>query len=157
MKIKSFLFLLGIPVLCGCIGTAHLYPIRGPLSAQTPPPILLGKVSGIARSGNISVTLADGELCKGRWALVPRSPASPAANVAANSLSSEWDTVYGPGFYVAHVLGMRFLARAVLPGNRGTTLTVEMYKPDNAPTDASPSFIKGVAKDTKDNIYKLVF
>ncbi|MBZ5528881.1 MAG: hypothetical protein LAN71_13390 [Acidobacteriia bacterium] len=161
MKIKFFLFLLGIPLLCGCINFARLYPVRGPLSDQTPPPILHARVTEIFNSGNISVTLADGEVCKGHWRLVrqdlattgPHAPSAPESN----SLSAEWDAVYGPGYFVANILGTRFLARSVLSGNRGSILTVEMYKPDNAPPGSSPGVIKGVAKDNKDNIYKLTF
>ncbi len=71
-------------------------------------------------------------------------------------MSSVWDTVYGSGFYVSHVLGTRLYVQAVIPGNRGTVLNLEMYRSDEKEPN-SVSAIKGVAKDNKDNIYKLVF
>jgi hypothetical protein len=71
-------------------------------------------------------------------------------------LSPAWDTVYGAGFYVSHVLGAAEYAKAALTGNKGTKLDVEMYKPE-IPEKGQIPVIRGVAKDDKDNIYKVVF
>jgi len=71
-------------------------------------------------------------------------------------MSAEWDAIYGPGFYVAHVLGARLYARAVLTGNQGTVLNVELYKPDT-PENSNVSSIRGVAKDNRENVYKVAF
>jgi len=71
-------------------------------------------------------------------------------------MSSIWDTVYGSGFYVSHVLGTRLYVQAVIPGNRGTVLNLEMYRPEERESNIIGA-IKGVAKDNKNNIYKLVF
>jgi hypothetical protein len=38
-----------------------------------------------------------------------------------------WDTIYGHGFYVAHVLGTPQFARATLTGDKGTTVELEVY------------------------------
>jgi hypothetical protein len=70
-------------------------------------------------------------------------------------MSPVWDSIYGPGFYVSRVLGARYYAQAVISGNRGTVLNVEMYRPVGGP-DNDIGVIKGVAKDNKDNVYKLV-
>jgi hypothetical protein len=75
---------------------------------------------------------------------------------SANDVASIWDTIYGPGFYVSHVLGATLYARVVATGNRGTVLNVEMYEPYFEPAGRPENAIKGVAKDNKDNIYKLV-
>ena len=160
MKNLLILVLVCLAVLSGCTATARFYPVQGPLATQTPVPVYVAKFSGAFNSGNLSVILANGEVCKGRWATVPRPATSTDAATAtaapANNLSAEWDTVYGTGFYVAHVLGARLYARAVLTGNRGTTLNVELYKPDLVENTA-PAAIKGVAKDDKGNIYKVAF
>lgn len=160
MKNRLFFVLLASSILSGCRATGRLYPVRGPLSAQTPAPVLVAKLTGAFNSGNLSVVLADGEVCKGRWATVPRpraSTGSAAASAApAENMSSEWDTVYGAGFYVSHVLGARLYAHAQLKGDRGSVLDVEMWKPEEKEGN-NVSTIKGVAKDTKDNIYKLAF
>ena len=159
MKSLLALSLLCVSTLTGC-ATARLYPIQGPLSMRTPPPVYVAKMTGAFNSGDFSVVIGDGEVCKGRWAQVPRPNTSNAATTAsappANNLSAEWDTVYGTGFYVAHVLGARLYARAVLTGNRGTILNVELYKPDKV-RDTAVGAIKGVAKDDKGNIYKVAF
>jgi hypothetical protein len=160
MKDRLFFVLLAASILPGCGATGRLYPVRGPLSAQTPAPVLVAKLTGAFNSGNISVVLADGEVCKGRWATVSRprvSSGSAAASAApAENMSSEWDTVYGTGFYVSRVLGARLYAHAQLQGDRGSVLDVEMWKPEEKEGN-NVSAIKGVAKDTKDNIYKLAF
>jgi lysozyme family protein len=111
-------------------------------------------------SGNINVVLDNGEAYKGRWTQVPR-PNRPAnvvifASPSYVSMASEWDMVYGQGFYVAHVLGARLYARAEITGNRGTVLHAELYKPDKIEQQDIAS-IKGVAKDDKGNIYKIAF
>jgi hypothetical protein len=71
-------------------------------------------------------------------------------------MSSEWDTVYGLGFYVSHVLGSKLYVQAALSGNKGTVLNVEMYRPEVVEGRNIASSVKGVAKDNRGNIYKLV-
>jgi hypothetical protein len=159
MKVKLCIILLGVSLMSGCTRTARLYPVQGPLFVQTPSLVLLAKVTGAFNSGNITVALSDGEVCKGHWAVVPRTatPVSAPAVAApiANSLSPVWDTVYGSGFFVSHVLGTRLYVRAVATGNRGTILNVEMYRPDTP--EVNLSTVRGIAQDNKGNIYKLVF
>ncbi|HEY1265440.1 MAG TPA: hypothetical protein VGF06_18055 [Terriglobales bacterium] len=157
---KRLCFVLSLAfVLSGCTRTARFYPVQGPLSAQTPTPVLLGKVNGF-ESGTISVTTSEGEVCKGHWAIVPRAEVPKGASAAAlpaNPMAPIWDSVYGPGYYVAHVLGARQYARATVKGSRGTTMDVEIYEADTHFETASLDAVKGVAKDNKDNIYKLAF
>lgn len=160
MKTKLGLILLGISMMLGCSHTARFYPVQGALSAQTPAPVLVGKITGSFTPKDISVVLSDGEVCKGHWAMVhpvqvPKG-ATTATAATTNGMLSAWDTVYGPGFYVSHVLGARLYAQAVATGDKGSVLNVEMYRAaidrQALPADA----VKGVAKDNKDNIYKLV-
>jgi hypothetical protein len=160
MRGRLIVVLTGICVLSGCSATARLYPVKGPLSTQSPSPVYVAKMTGLLNSGNFSVVLGDGEVCKGAWQEVPRPKTSnevgTANNMPAINLSAEWDTVYGTGFYVAHVLGAKLYARAMVTGSRGTILNVEIYRPlDQSENKAGTP--KGVAKDNKDNIYKLVF
>lgn len=160
MKARLVMALLAISLLPACIVKGRLYPVQGPLSAQTPVPVLSAKASGIFNSGNMSVVLSDGEVCKGRWEVGQAIPA-PKGTITGNPSSGDdmpsvWDAVYGQGFYVSHVLGNKRFARAVVTGNRGTILNVEMYRADEGRPNSTPD-IKGVAKDNKDNIYKVVF
>jgi hypothetical protein len=71
-------------------------------------------------------------------------------------MAAEWDLVYGQGFYVSHVLGARFYAKAEMAGNQGTTIRAELYEPDST-SEQSIVKIKGVAKDNHGNVYKIVF
>jgi hypothetical protein len=101
--------------------------------------------SGIL-SGQITVKLPDGEVCKGAWTFVPGSS-------AASSLAPAWDVVYGSGFYVSNVLGSKLYARSALTGGRGTHLDLEIYKASN--TERDP--LVGVAEDQEGNVFKVSF
>ena len=121
MKPKVLLVLPALSLLAGCIASFRLYPIKGPLSAQTPLPVFSGKVTGVLNSGD---------------------------------MASVWDLVYGPGYFIAHVLGARLYAQAAITGSRGTALNVEFYRPNPGGEQIR---IFGVAKDSKDGVYKMVF
>jgi hypothetical protein len=153
--------LLAIFTMSGCSHTARLYPVQGPLSAQTPPPVLVGKITGAFNSGDLSVKLSDGEVCTGRWSVVHPPQVAKGENAAVaqtmTGMPAAWDAAYGQGFYVSHVLGTRLHAQAELAGDRGTVLNVEMYRSLEEHAEALPASIKGVAKDNKDNIYKVAF
>ena len=160
MNLKLWSVSLAYSLMLGCsVHKAQFYPVQGPLSAQTPLPVLVAKVSGVFTPGNISLVLEDGEVCKGRWTQVPtiQSPnGAAAANPATSEISGAWDTVYGPGFYVSHILGATLHLQALVSGNRGTLVNAEMYRSGEGPNSELGS-IKGVAKDNRGNIYKLVF
>lgn len=147
-------------VISGCYVSVHpnmgLYPVQGPLMAE--PPVREGHVKFAAhviltpvyfsasKSGEMTATLGDGEICKGRWKWIP----TPAENPTA----SDWDAIYGQGFYVAQVLGTRQYLQAELAGDRGTMLHVEIYWPESGDPDrAIPG--RGVATDNHGNVYKV--
>jgi hypothetical protein len=160
MKRPAMAVLLCASLLAGCSATARLYRVQGPLSQQNPAPVFVARMSDGFHSGNFNVVLDNGEACKGRWMQVPR-PSGPANAVISASprsecMASEWDLVYGQGFYVAHVLGARLYARAEITGNRGPVLHAELYKPDKIEQQDIAS-IKGVAKDDEGNLYKIAF
>jgi hypothetical protein len=158
VKYKLCLLLLGISTMLGCAHlAARFYPVQGPLSAQVPQPVLIARVSGSFTPGDISVVLPDGEVCNGRWTIVHPTQApkgSATGTEPPNPMAAVWDNVYGPGYYVARVLGTRYYARTVATGNRGTILNAEMYSTPGEAQGATN--IKGVAQDNRDNMYKMV-
>ena len=162
MKNQLFVVLLAIVVMSGC-ASGRLYPVQGPLAAQTPLPVITVKANGAFNSGHISVVLAGGEVCKGEWSVVPSVPAAgdagSATTPATSGTASLWDTVYGPGFYQARVLGTPLYVRATPTCSQGTGLTVEMYRSvnGNGNGNGNVNAIKGVAQDNKGNIYKVTF
>ncbi len=149
--------------ISGCMRAAHLYPIEGPLAAQTPPPIYTGKITGVINSGSISAKLANGQQFSGQWqaqSVNALAKESTAGVVPPFNLSAEWDAVYGTGFYTAHVLGAHLFARTTLTGTQGGTLQVEMMSQPVETADArdvAAPVIKGVARDEKGNVYKVAF
>ncbi|MGB0076044.1 MAG: hypothetical protein WCC05_11950 [Candidatus Sulfotelmatobacter sp.] len=160
MKTKP---VLSLAALCICIvavsGNAFaqkLYPVYGPLAAQTPQPILKGHVRRpMVSVGSVflllkSWTVANGEVLQGKPKTVKASSVIPAPPAGAISLPQPnlafaWDAVYGEGFFVAHILGNKF-GQGVFTGNHGTVLQVESLDGRN-----------GVAVDNNGNTYKMVW
>ena len=158
MKMKFALALLGISLISGCQLNGHLFPVQGPLASLTPPPIYSVKMTGAINSGNFVILLADGEKFSGPWKVLSVNARSQGAGDATSfNLASVWDTVCGQSFYSAHVLGTRLFVRTAMTGSQGTILQVEMYKQENQSESETSTGIRGVAKDNKGNIYKLVF
>jgi hypothetical protein len=121
--------------------------------------VLTAKFTGVFTPGDFSATLGDGEICKGHFAVVPRDPNPKAGSPGARAdedLRSAWDAVYGSGFYVSHVLGARLHGRVVASGDRGTVLTIELYKPEIIDNKVNTALPKGVAQDNKGNTFKVV-
>lgn len=146
-RLSSASLVLVATLLAGCVVMVpgHLYPVQGPLAAANPQPIYSLTMNGVYDTGTLTATLPDGEECKGDWGAI--SPTDPNAR----QMSAVWDSVYGNGFFVAHVLGSRVFAAAVLKGDRGTTLNVQIYDPK--PGDVSA--VIGVATDNSGNQFKL--
>jgi hypothetical protein len=158
MKTK---LVLSLATLCICIlansGSASaqkLYPVLGPLAAQTPQPVFKGQLRRPMFSvGSVflllkSWTASSGELLQGKPKTVLASSVTPAPATGAISLPQPnlafaWDAVYGEGFFVAHILGNKF-GQGVFTGNQGTVLQVESLDGRN-----------GVAVDNKGNTYKM--
>lgn len=136
---------LAASLVSGCYLNAGLYPVNSSLT-QGPSAARTVRISGVFTSGSASVKLADGEVCKGRWKQSTASSSNPMAAV--------WDSVYGSGYYVGHVLGERLYAEAVLTGNRGTVLTIQMYRKQPRESEEMTP-VRGVAKDNHGTVYKL--
>src|SRR5262249_42858416 len=155
MKHRFLVALLALSILSGCYANARFYPVKGPLAQQAPLPVFTATVSGVGKTGDISLVLVDGETGQGHWSMV--APVQAAnGNVTSNtsatsSMASLWDTIYGPGYYVSHVLGTRLYAEAVVTGDHGTVLNVEFYREEREHQEGNSHVLKGVAKDNKDN------
>jgi len=155
MRFRSALFMLLLILVSGCSKTATLYPVEGPMSKQFPLPVITATVDGITgNTGNISLVLADGEMCTGRWSSVAPMSVSysdiSAFGTAKSGLSSAWATIYGSGFSIANLPGVN-RGEAMLVGNKGTVIHVEFY------TGSGTASGVGVAKDNKGNIFKVIF
>jgi len=158
MGFRTFIASVGIFVLVGCSATFHLYPVHGPITGQSPIPVIEAHITGPASQlGAISLVLPDGEACQGTWlqdiATVPSPGAQPTSRSGVMDLSIVWDDVYGAGYYLAKVVGARNFGHAVLKGVRGTIIKISFlyYQPGNAVIEVA----RGVANDDKGNIYKL--
>jgi hypothetical protein len=136
-------------ILCGCISLSvkgGFSPIQGPLAEQSPLPTYSATMSGVL-AGTISVALSNGEVYKGPWAFVSGKPTGGTTD--AVDLAAQWDTVYGSGYYVSHVLGNKLYARATLAG-KGTIMHVELTNENN-----ERGHTRGVAQDNQGNVFKV--
>ncbi len=132
---KSALLLFASLLLSGC-AAGHLYPVQGPLSAQTPVPSYKVRMDN---ADSITTRLPVGKLCRGAWLDVAQGDPS------ARDMSDEWDLVYGKGYFLANVLGKITVARAILTCSNDMKVTVEF------------NTTNGVAKDTNGNVFRLTF
>ena len=154
---KSFLasasFILAL--FSGCSTTANFYPIEGPLSKMIPMPVLVASVDGISgNTGNISLSLPDGEQLTGKWSSVaPQSTSYSVGNsnlIATNGLNSVWSQVYGSSFSISNLAGVN-RGEAILTGPKGTLLQAEFV------TGSGTANGKGIAKDNHGNVFKMIF
>jgi|HubBroStandDraft_6_1064221.scaffolds.fasta_scaffold440224_3 hypothetical protein len=138
-----------VATLSGCVVMVpgRLYPVQGPLAGQTPLPMYKVTISGVFKSGTMSATVPDGEVCSGNWTAVGQNDPAPG------KMSADWDQVFGQGYFVANVLGAPVVARAVLTGTRGTVLNVEFYDPQPGHIES----VVGVARDNNGDLFKLTF
>jgi hypothetical protein len=136
-------------MLGGCVVMVpgHLYPVQGPLSKQSTPPIYAVSLNAFLTSGSLKVRIAPGITCPGPWNTVAGDDPS------ARQMSTEWDQVYGNGFFVANVLGKSTFGRSALTCTNATKLNLEFLVVE----PGRPSSTIGVASDGSGNIFKLAF
>ena len=156
MKYSIFPLFATAALFAGCISltvSGAFSPVRGPLAQQNPLPAYTARLSGLL-SGAISVVLTNGEVCRGPWAFVSTTTAGKGGGNTSSpepsDMAADWDFVYGPGYYVAHVVGNKLYARATLTGNMGTIINVELSNETNTRGNT-----KGVAVDNRGNIFKV--
>jgi hypothetical protein len=123
------------------------YPVKGPLSAQVPLPVLTAKADGITgNTGPLSMTLPSGETCTGQWS----SAAPQAVSVTSGSLFTLYGAVAGYSVTAGNVPGVN-RGEAFMACDRGTTVQAEFF------TGSGTANGYGIAKDSTNNIYKMIF
>jgi len=136
-------------VLAGCMSQkVELYPVQGPLSKQVPLPVVHATANGVENNtGSIKATLANGEVCQGKWSSV----APTFGAVATGSLMGRYGgTIFASSVITGIVPGTN-KGQAFLSCNRGTTMEAEFY------TGSGTANGFGVARDSKGNLYKMLF
>jgi hypothetical protein len=141
MRLRLFLAIIFACASTGCaVGVIHLYPIEAAGVGQ--PQILKGTIIYAALSATVSFRSPNGEKFSGPCAF------GSAAGVN-DDLKGTWDSVYGQGDYLAHVVGSQTHCTATLTGSAGTIFHLESYN------ETAETPIKGIAQDSNGNIYKL--
>jgi hypothetical protein len=122
----------------------HLYPVKGPIAEGEAPPVISGSGSASFPGGEQSFVFPDGERFSGKFLmLTPRQS-------EVSDLATTWDSVFGTGYYVAHVLGSSaWHGGATISGSNGTSLQLEEIR------EHEEDQVVGVAKDSKGNLFKI--
>jgi hypothetical protein len=143
MTLRLFLAISFLCASAGCALTGiHLYPVEASSAGQPQRPILSGSVMYAATYATISIQLPDGEKLQG--------PCTFGSAAGVNDdLKETWDSVYGQGDYLAHVVGSPLHCTATLTGSKGEAFHIESYN------ETADTPLKGIAKDSNGNIYKL--
>ena len=131
--------------ISGCaLGIIHLYPVESAAPGQPPRPILSGTITYVAAFATVSFKTPDGERFSG--------PCTVGSAAGVNDdLKAAWDSVYGQGDYLAHVIGSPSHCTAKLAGTKGTIFRLEAYN------ETAQTPLKGIAEDSNSNIYKVAF
>lgn len=134
--------------LGGCLTqTVNMYPVQGPLSKQIPLPVVAAVADGIAgNTGDITLTMPDREACKGKWS----SAAPQQVAVSSGSLFSMYGSLAGYSVTAGNVPGVN-RGEAFIACDRDTTIQLEFF------TGSGTANGYGVAKDSRQNVYKLIF
>src|SRR5277367_5556005 len=93
-------------VVSACAAPGHFYLVQGPQSGDAPI-AFSADIKGYPYPRHLSAVLINGEGFQGKWISASTGkiriqdvPIPPQAELA-----KAWDTVYGQGFFLAHVLG----------------------------------------------------
>lgn len=153
---RSALLVFGLVVLLsGCSTTVSMYPVKGPLLALRPTPVVLAKVDGIlGNTGGFYLTLPNGDQCQGRWSSVAPMSVGYSSGYGAASATDGWSTVratvYGSGYSVQNKPGIN-RGEAIATCANGGNVQVEFF------TGSGTANGTGAAKDSYGNFYKLIF
>jgi hypothetical protein len=131
--------------IAGCgLGIIQLYPVESAAPGQPPKPILRGTITYVTAFATVSFKGPDGEKFSG--------PCTFGSAAGVNDdLKAVWDSVYGQGDYLAHVVGSPTHCTAKLNGTKGTIFRLEAYN------ETAQTPLKGIAEDSNGNIYKVAF
>jgi len=125
----------------------EMYTFEGPDSDIPFPEIKAKADVATHNSGRISLTLRDGEVCKGRWSYA----APEAVSTTSRSLkTSHAQVARSPATAKDSLAGLN-RGDARLTCTRGTKIKARFY------TRSGTTSGYGVAKDSRGNLYKLTF
>lgn len=150
MKIRRAVLAVAALVLASCgviipsaLPTLHLYPVRGPLADQKMVAMIEGPDTAVNFKNRVSIAFPDGETFTGELVRVPGGSSGPG------DLAADWDGLFGPGYYLAYVLGAQTFESATLTGSKGNTLQVELLQEMRRYPD------QGVARDSRGNVFRI--
>lgn len=136
---------LSATVLSSCKTTALMVPVEGPLSLLRPVPqitILAKGVEGF--KGTLSFTLPENDACSGRWSSTASGP-----TFTSGSLIGQYRTTYLSSYSIGG--SGQNLGQAIATCTSGRIVDVQFVTGNGTATGF------GIAKDSENNVYRLVF
>lgn len=136
------LILASVLIISGCKMKATMYPVSGPLvdSGQAKPIPVEYSWDGSGH-GKITFYMPDGEVCQGEYTTIA------GVNLTTIFTYDQFSSYYGSGFSTSS----KQHGQAIAYGNSGTVLQAEYF------VDAMTFHGYGLAKDNKNNMYKLMW
>jgi hypothetical protein len=125
------------------------------MAKLSPLPVIDAKIHGVlGDSGDIDLTMPDGEVCKGHWSVTAPKMAgriqSSETGTVRSGLETAFIQVHGSSFYHGIVPGVNN-GQAMVTGPRGTVVEVAF----KVGSGTASGF--GVAIDNRGNTYKVLF
>jgi len=143
LGLTALLALIG----CGTTSDMQLYPIDGPLAAQTPPPVIRATAGTTeSTSGTLKLRLPDRTKCSGTWSALAPKVVSRTKGVSL--------TLKGPGGKFdrsSESVG------GINPGEIYAICEDGTRVQGNFVMGSSTTSGSGTATDTRGNVYKLLF
>lgn len=131
-----------------CTASIDMFPVEGPFSERVPLPSASAVAHGITgNSGRLEITLPDGDTCTGRWSSV----APQMHSVTSGSLFGTYAAAAGFSAVTSgNVPGVN-RGEAFAVCTHGTTVEAEFF------TGSGTANGYGVARDSRGNIYRMLF
>lgn len=145
---RTYLFVVSVLLFPGCSSsTAFLFPLEGPLSEESPVPSIQAAVNGTqGNTGDIELTMPNGENCSGEWSY----DEGDDATLESGGLLETYGSVYGTSTSVDTGQD-RYPGQAFLDCDQGRTIEVEFV------TGGGTGSEIGFARDDQGNIYRVLF
>lgn len=145
-SVKHVIVLLAVTA-SACSLTATMIPIEGPMSRLQPVPVIHARADGVyTGAGKVSFQMPDGDQCDGRWAT---AGAGGSVSTTNGTLISQYGTAVGMTTTIASG-DNAVRGQGIITCGSGRIVELEFLT-----STSGHGF--GVAKDSRENVFKFVF
>jgi hypothetical protein len=150
MTIKNFVVAAATAsAISGCTASipVHLYPEKGPLARQNPTPVVVATAHNvISDSGPFEVVLPGNVECKGNW-----------SSIAPKAVSTSWGSIFSLAGSGTAVSTTASIVPGVNPGQFYAICSDNRKIEGEFVTGSGTASGTGAARDSKGNVFKMIF